>query len=235
MTGETIATRLLTMVCVSGHRSTGSSAVLQNAGAALHRSCPFDPINDRRTVRRRDRRGFSIIELTVCLILASVIAAMAVPRLDTERYRADAAMRTVKTLLQQAERNAIMRQTNIVINFDQTNRRMEILEDANNNCVFDSGERLTSRPLEEGAKFALPATPYPSTTPSAAISGANLCTMRSNPAIQFLRDGAASTDADIYVTSSRATSKHFRLIRVSQATGRAESYSFFGSTWTRYN
>ena len=195
----------------------------------------FDPTDSRHATRRRDRRGFSILELTVCLIMISIIAAMAIPRLNYERYRSDAAMRTVKTILQGAERNAIMRQTNIVINFDQTGRRMEILEDANNNCVFDSGERLTVRPLEEGAKFALPTVPYPTTSPSSFVSGPNLCTMRSHPAIQFLRDGASSTDADIYVTSSRGLATDYRLVRVTQASGRTESFSYTGSTWMRYN
>lgn len=189
---------------------------------------------DRRQ-RRRDRRGFSILELTVALIMISIIAAMAVPRLNYERYRSDAAMRTVKTVLQAAERNAIMRQTNIVIGFDEANRNMEILEDANNNCTLDSGERLTKRPLEEGAKFALPPAPYPPSTPSTSVSGPNLCTMHSLPAIQFLRDGAASTDADIYVTSSRGSASDFRLIRVTQASGRTESFSYSGTAWRRYN
>ncbi|MBV6521154.1 MAG: hypothetical protein MNPFHGCM_01281 [Gemmatimonadaceae bacterium] len=181
------------------------------------------------------RSGFSIIELTVALTLVSIIAAMAIPRLNYERYRADAAMRSVKTVLQGAERNAIMRQTNIVVNFDEANRRMEILEDANNNCVLDGGERLTSRPLEDGARFGLPASPYPATAPSTAVSGPNLCTMNGYPAVQFLRDGAASTDADIYVTSSRGLPEDYRLVRVIQASGRAESYRSDGSSWTRYN
>jgi len=190
---------------------------------------------DRGHRRRRDRRGFSILELTVVLIMVSIIAAMAIPRLNYERYRSDAAMRTVKTVLLSAERNAIMRQTNIVIGFDDANRMMEILEDANNNCTLDSGERLTKRPLEEGAKFAVPSAPYPTTTPSTFVSGPNLCTMHSLPAIQFLRDGAASTDADIYVTSSRGSVTDFRLIRVTQASGRTESFSYSGTAWRRYN
>lgn len=167
--------------------------------------------------------------------MISIIAAMAIPRLNYQRYRADAAMRTVKTILLSAERNAIMRQTNIVVAFDVVGRRMKILEDANNNCVYDNGERLSSRPIEEGAKFAMPGTPYPTTSPSGAVSGPNLCTMQSYPSVQFLRDGAASTDADIYVTSARGISSDFRMIRITQASGRAESFSFSGTKWMRYN
>lgn len=182
----------------------------------------------------RARRGFSLLELTVVLIMVGVIAAMAIPRLNYERYRADAAMRTVRSILQGAQRNAIMRQTNVVVAFDIAQRRLTIIEDANNNCVHNSGERLVRRPLEEGAKFALPTAGYGS-TPSVAVSGPNLCSIGGLPAVQFLRDGAASTDLDVYVTSSRGTATNFRLLRVTMATGRTDAFRFDGATWKRTN
>lgn len=182
----------------------------------------------------RARGGFTLLELIVVLIMVGIIAGMAVPRLNYEKYRADAAMRTVRTVLQGAQRNAIMRQTNVVVSFDVANRNMHVLEDANNNCVADGGERSTSRPLEDGAKYAIPATGNGS-TPSSAVSGANLCMLSGLPAVQFLRDGAASTDLDVYLTSSRGTATDYRLVRVTMATGRTESFRFDGTTWKRIN
>lgn len=184
--------------------------------------------------QRAARRGFTLLELTVVLIMVGVIAAMAVPRLNYEKYRADAAMRTVRTVMQGAQRNAIMRQTNVVVAFDVSNRQMRIVEDANNNCVYDGGERSTSRPLEDGAKFAVPATGYGS-TPAAAVTGSNLCMLAGLPAVQFLRDGAASSDVDVYLTSSRGAAVDYRLVRVTRATGRTESFRPSGATWTRMN
>ncbi len=183
---------------------------------------------------RRARRGFSLLELTVVLIMVGIIAAMAIPRLDYERFRADAAMRTVRSILQGAQRNAIMRQTNVVVAFDLSARMMSIVEDANNNCVRDTGERLVRRPLEEGSKFAVPAAGYGS-TPSLAVSGPNLCAVGGLSAVQFLRDGAASTDLDVYVTSSRGKATDFRLLRVTMATGRTDAFRFNGTTWVRTN
>jgi prepilin-type N-terminal cleavage/methylation domain-containing protein len=183
---------------------------------------------------RRARRGFTLLELTVVLIMVGIIAAMAVPRLNYDRFRADAGLRTVRTILQGAQRNAIMRQTNVVVGFDIANRQMVIVEDADNDCTWDSAERKTSRPLEDGVKFALPAVGYGS-TPSSAVSGSNLCTIVGLPAVQFLRDGAASTDLDVYVTSSRGVQADFRLARVTQATGRTEAFRYTGSAWTRMN
>lgn len=187
-----------------------------------------------RRTSPRARRGMTLLELVVVLIMVSIIAGMAIPKLNYERYRADAALRTVRSILQGAQRNAIMRQTDVVVAFDQPNKKMLIIEDTNNNCVYDTGERLTARPLEEGAKFAVPTAGYGS-TPSTAVSGTNMCTIRGLPAIQFLRDGAASTDLDVYLTSSRGVKVDFRLVRVTMATGRTDAYRFSGSTWARMN
>ena len=45
---------------------------------------------DKRSLGVANRRGYTILELTVVLIMVSIIAGMAVPRLNYERYRADA-------------------------------------------------------------------------------------------------------------------------------------------------
>jgi prepilin-type N-terminal cleavage/methylation domain-containing protein len=188
----------------------------------------------RRPARRDGSRGFTVIELLVVLVMVGVIAVMAVPRIHYERYRADAAMRGVRSSLLGAQRSAIMRQTNVVVGFDEALRLLVILEDTNNNCTADPGERLTTRPLEEGTRFAPPPSPFGAPV-AGAVSGSRLCVMRGLPAIQFLRDGAASTDLDAYLTSGRGGTTDFRLVRVTPATGRSDTYRFDGSTWRRFN
>ncbi len=185
-------------------------------------------------LRSRARRGFTLLELIVVLIMVGLIAGMAVPRLNYERFRADAAMRTVRSVLQGAQRNAIMRQTNVVVAFNETAGLMEIIEDADNDCSHDTGERLSTRPLEDGAQFHVPPTAYGSPV-STAVSGPNLCTIRGLRAVQFLRDGATSTDTDVYVTSSRGTTTDYRLVRVTMASGRTEAFRFDGTAWQRTN
>jgi prepilin-type N-terminal cleavage/methylation domain-containing protein len=95
------------------------------------------------------RRGVTIIELLMVMIILGVVAAMAVPRIDMNASRADAAARAVRGVLQIAQRSAITRQSNVVVTFDSTNRRMTVLEDINDNGATDAGERMTSKPLEE--------------------------------------------------------------------------------------
>ena len=122
----------------------------------------------------------------------------------------------------------------LVVAFDVANSELHIVEDANNNCVYDSGERKTLRPLEEGAILAPTSSGY-SGSSVAAVSGSNLCSILGFPAIQFLRDGAASSDLEVYMTSSRGTTTDFRLVKVAMATGRADAFRYTGSLWTRMN
>jgi prepilin-type N-terminal cleavage/methylation domain-containing protein len=182
----------------------------------------------------RVRRGFTIIELAVVLIMVGIIAGMAMPRLNYERYRAEAAARVTRAVLQTSQRQAIMRQTNMLIVFWIAGRRMFIIEDANNNYQFDAGERLRVRPLEEGAQFAMPTQPVPgSPAPPSPVSGPGLKTVWGLPAIAFLRDGASSSDANIYVCSAKCIPENQRALILTQASGRTESWRFAGTSWRR--
>jgi prepilin-type N-terminal cleavage/methylation domain-containing protein len=182
----------------------------------------------------RARRGFTIIELTVVLIMVGIIAGMAMPRLNYQRYRADAAARVTRAVLQTSQRAAIMRQTNMLIVFDIAQRRMHIIEDSNNSYSYDAGERVRVRPLEEGATFRIPTAPvYGSTVPSTPVAGPNMSTVWGLPAIAFLRDGASSTDLNIYICSARCPPENQRALVLTQASGRTESWRHNGSTWRR--
>lgn len=182
----------------------------------------------------RARRGFTIIELCVVLIMVGIIAGMAMPRLNYQRYRADAAARVTRAVLQTSQRAAIMRQTNMLIVFDIAQRRMHVIEDSNNNYSYDAGERIRVRPLEEGAIFVMPTAAVPGTAvPTSPVTGPNLTTVWGLPALAFLRDGASSTDVNIYVCSARCLPENQRALVLTQASGRTESWRHNGSTWRR--
>jgi prepilin-type N-terminal cleavage/methylation domain-containing protein len=180
------------------------------------------------------RRGFTVIELVVVLILVGIIVGTGVPRLNDQRYLADAAARVTRATLQTSQRQAIMRQTNVLIAFSISGRRMYVIEDANNNYAFDSGERMRVRPLGEGARFVMPTVQVPGTTTSTTpVSGPNLASVMGLPALAFLRDGASSSDANIYVCSARCLPENQRALILTQSSGRTESWRFNGTTWRR--
>lgn len=192
------------------------------------------------TTRTRDiswaraRAGFTIIELCVVLIMVGIITGMAVPRLNYQRYRADAAARVTRAVLQTSQRQAIMRQTNMLIVFWVAGRRMFIIEDSNNSYTYDAGERIRVRPLEEGAQFVMPTAKVPGTaTPTSPVTGASMATVFGLPAIAFLRDGASSTDLSIYICSARCPPENQRALILTQSSGRTEAWRNNGSTWRR--
>jgi prepilin-type N-terminal cleavage/methylation domain-containing protein len=188
--------------------------------------------NTRRLSRVRG--GFTIIELAVVLTLVGIIAGTAMPRLNYQRYRADAAARVTRATLQTSQRQAIMRQTNVLIAFSIAGRRMIVIEDANNNYTYDVGERMRVRPLEEGAQFVLPTVQVPGTaTSTSAVSGPNLVTVMGLPALAFLRDGASSSDANIYICSARCLPENQRALILTQSSGRTESWRYSGTMWRR--
>jgi prepilin-type N-terminal cleavage/methylation domain-containing protein len=188
--------------------------------------------NTTSTMQGRD--GFSLIELLIVVSLLAILAAMGIPRLNSARYRADAAATLARALLQQSQRNAITRQSNVIISVDTVNQRMRIVEDYNNNDTLNASDRVTFRRLEEGARFARP--PMGRVTGGAAtgaVQGTALRTVSTLPGVIFRRDGSASTDLELYVTMRPTVHTEYRAVVVSPSTGRVDAYRWTGSAWAR--
>jgi hypothetical protein len=95
---------------------------------------------------------------------------------------------------------------------------------------------VTSVPLQDGVIFAEPGTTWSGgPVPTGAITGSALTTITINgnslPGFLFRCDGAASTDAQIYLSSKRGLVTDQRGVNVTQATGRSDWYKNLGGTW----
>ncbi len=182
----------------------------------------------------RARRGFSLIEMLIVMVILAIVSAMAIPRSRTASYRADAAVLLARTLLQQAQRNAITRQSNVIVSFDTTYARLRVVEDYNNNDTLNTTDRVSFRRLEEGARFARPPMGrVTGGTSSGAVEGSSLRVVSALPGVIFRRDGSASTDLELYVTMRAAVATDYRALIVSPTTGRADVYRWSGSAWIR--
>jgi prepilin-type N-terminal cleavage/methylation domain-containing protein len=183
-----------------------------------------------RSVKRANRPGFSFLELVVVLIIISIIAAFAYPKVNFTQFQVDAAARLVRMSLQNAQRLAVTRQYNVVVSFDETHQKLRVLEDNNNNSTLDGTERATWAQLEDGANFAMPPIGVNGAATSAFV-GTDVRIVDGMPSIIFRRDGAGNTDLEVYLTSKRALPNDFRGITVVQSTGRTDWFKYIGATW----
>lgn len=166
------------------------------------------------------RRGFTMLEVVVVLLITGIIAGLAYPRIDMSRYKADAVVTGVRSAMQQAQRASLVAQYDVIVSFDITGQRIRIAWDSNNDHYITDGERVTWTSLSSGNKFAVPASGVRGAV-SASIVGATVRTMDDMPTVTFHRDGSLSSDLEIYM-STIGHPTHWRAVTVVQATGRSD-------------
>ncbi|MBI3791294.1 MAG: prepilin-type N-terminal cleavage/methylation domain-containing protein [Gemmatimonadetes bacterium] len=178
------------------------------------------------------RGGFSLLEIMVTMTVLGILFGMAYLKLDPRRNQADAGIQVLRTVMEQAMRNSVQRQYNIMVSFDVTGNRVRYVEDINNNNTVDAGERVIWKPLENDMKYAAPPALISGSYTAAPVVGGNLRTIDGMPTVIARRSGALSTDLQVYITSLRAQRQDFRSIIVAQPTGRVEQYRYGGTSWT---
>ena len=193
-------------------------------------TCTHSSPNHVTAPRASRRRGFSAVELLIVCAIVGIFATLAYPRVNFTQFQADSGARTVRVSLQNAERLAVTRQYDVVVSFDVPNRRIRIVEDGNNNDIVDAGERVTYAALEDGVHFKNPPIGLSGPVPSAVI-GSNLKTVDGMPTIVFRRDGAASSDLEVYLASSKELPNDWRAVQVVQSTGRTDWYRYLNNLW----
>lgn len=192
-------------------------------------------LSSRRT---RLRPGFTLAELMVVVVISGLMITLAIPRIDTTKWRADAIATIVRTTLQYAQRQAITRQHDMVVSFDTTGERIRTFWDINNSTTIDAAERVTWRGLDVGILFTDPAyNGVNGGTITNPVSGTDVKTVNGYPTVIFHRDGSVSTDAAIYIKVAAHGPPWYRAITLTEATGRVDWYRLNASTgkWIQAN
>lgn len=186
---------------------------------------------------RARRRGLTLIEMVMVVVIIGIMARVALPKFNITRYRADGAGRLTRVILQEAQRNAITRQSNVIVSFDAGYNRFRVVQDYNNNDTINTTDLVIYRQLAEGAVFDKPSWPNAvgadSTTPTAAFAGSGLVTISGLPTVIFRRDGSLSTNFYAFVTTNKGVATEYREVLCTQSTGRCDLYKYNGTTWIR--
>ena len=190
---------------------------------------PHDP--SAGTPPRVARPGYTLLEVLIVMVISVLVAGLAVPKLDFGRLRSDSGVRAIRSALQQAQRHSVQHQFDVVVTFDLTKNRVRLLYDANNDGIVGARERKRWINLAEGVRFAMPIAAVPGGAPGLKIAGPGLKTISGNPTITFHRNGSASTDLQIYLSTPRPRLPDFRAVTLIRNTGRTEWYRYSAQGW----
>lgn len=183
--------------------------------------------------RRRPARGFTLVEMLTVMALVVIVMGIALPAIDVARFRLDGEVQSLALMINSSQRLAVLRQYDIVLAFDESEDRIRLHHDENNDGVMDSGEELRFIQLEEEVVFGRGGA-------DALPEGGDEITFTERqdglPSMTFRRNGSASETGVIYLTSlvaSRASghSEHTRAIAIERATGQVTCLSYRTSDW----
>lgn len=182
----------------------------------------------------RPRAGFSLVELLFVMILMGILMTIAAPRIDLGRFPVDAGVLDAQMVVAVSRGKAILQQHDIVITFDVAGKRLYVLHDANNNGTKDTEEQRVTVQLGDEVTFGRGG--------AEALNGATEAisfTKKSEelPALKFHRNGAASEEGTVYLTSVRAAGtdgypQDSRALVIERSTGRVHCYSYRTLAWT---
>lgn len=181
------------------------------------------------------RPGFSLIELVFVLVMVGVVLGIGVSKIDVTRYRVNSAVQVLGTTMLTAQRQAVTQQHDVIVLFDTTYKRVQILEDRNNNGAADASEHIRAVNLGELVVFGRGAAPAMAfgTAPVSIVKR-----IGGLPALVFHRDGSASEVGGFYITSLRALRggdrpDDTRAVSVERATGRASYFRYRSDGWVK--
>jgi prepilin-type N-terminal cleavage/methylation domain-containing protein len=171
------------------------------------------------------RTGFTIIEVAITLGIMAIMAALALPAIDFNRYRMDSNSRLVQNWLLNAQSRAVQRNVQVLVEVFYDRNQIRLVDDADADGQWTSGETRVYFTLSENMTFVTPPTTIDGATPYYATgAGISLSSSGSRPILIFYPNGSSSGDAIFYLGSPNARLEDNRAIKVTAATAKMHFY-----------
>lgn len=178
-------------------------------------------------------RGFTMIEATIVVFIAGVIAAFATPKIMNamRQYRVTMAVRQMSDLIQRAKAEAVSQNRNVTLRVDTANNRAGlVIRDA---AGTEVGVQYV--PLPQGVRFVLPSGTVPAPTTGAPTSASVSFPAQSGSSAVFEQDFnsrgfpavSAGTINAIYIGSYN---RSFAAVTLNSVGG-IRTWSWSGSQW----
>lgn len=175
-----------------------------------------------------------MVELLVVMMLIGIMIGIFVPILQPQKFQMDAGIVVVASTFTAQQKNAILRQHNVVVVVDSAQGRLRVHRDEDNDGTIDAGEPFRVIELEDGVVFGRGGS---TARTMGSTMNTFLDTQDGMPALTFRRNGSASAESILYLTSQRASlsggayAEDGRAIEIERATGRVRCYSFSSGAW----
>ena len=193
-----------------------------------------------------DHRGFTIIEMAIAMGVIAILAAIALPNIDFNRFRMDANARNVQNQLIAAQYTAVQRNRPVIVSFMYNQDQFRLVVDLNSDGIWNSStETRQWRTLSEGAKFVRPprtidgASRYYATGPGLSYIDATgqSSTCNNCPTFTFFPNGSTSGDVVVYLGSKTSPRpEDNRAVQIYGATSKVHIWRMQpNGNWTESN
>ncbi len=173
-----------------------------------------------------------MIEMAILVGIIAVLAAIAIPNIDFQRFRMDTNMRAVQNQLIGAQMLSVQKKVRVILTFVYNEGQFRVVQDQNNDGLWGGAEPRNWRTLAEKMKIVIPpstidgASPYYATGPGiryVGITGTSGTACASCPTMDIYPNGSTSGDVVVYFGSGKTARKSdYRAVQIYGSTSKVK-------------